>query len=86
LVIDHVYGNGSEERRRLGPTGVYRMLLKTAEVLPGYRVLCYNCNSSMAYYGYCPHASAELRDTVAPAVVADFATGGAMTGGPDGEE
>lgn len=63
LSIDHGWGNGSEERRRLfGSNGYgvgqkfYRHLQK--EGYPqdrGYRVLCTNCNSAVGMYGQCPH-------------------------------
>lgn len=55
LVIDHINGGGSQERKELSPKGVYNKLYKTEELLPGYRVLCHNCNSAYAFYGYCPH-------------------------------
>ena len=30
-------------------------LLNSPVPLPGYRVLCHNCNTSLGLYGYCPH-------------------------------
>jgi hypothetical protein len=55
LCIDHVYGDGAEERAVLKGYGVYRKLLKAGVRLPGYRILCFNCNFAMGLYGFCPH-------------------------------
>lgn len=56
LSIDHIDGGGSKERKQLGGTsGVYRKLYKYIEKLPGYRVLCHNCNMAEAFYNGCPH-------------------------------
>ena len=58
LAIDHTENNGAEERRRLkGSSGVYSKLWKSAKILPGYRVLCHNCNCAIGFYGSCPHQS-----------------------------
>lgn len=56
LAIDHVNGNGSEDRRRFKKsTDFVRKLLSYGEPRPEYRLLCHNCNSSYGYYKYCPH-------------------------------
>lgn len=55
LTIDHENGGGYAERKALGgSTGVYKKLQKNP-ILPGYRVLCYNCNCALGFFGYCPH-------------------------------
>jgi len=57
LGIDHVKGKGSKHRKELGLTGginFYRWL-KRKHYPEGYRVLCYNCNLSRGFFGYCPH-------------------------------
>ncbi len=42
LTLDHILGNGAEERRLLGERGVYRRAI--AEHRPSeYRILCMNC-------------------------------------------
>ena len=41
LQIDHVRSNGSEERRVLTPTAIYKRVL---EVPADYQLLCANCN------------------------------------------
>ncbi len=56
LVIDHIHGGGGIERRKLkGSHKLYRQLRDTDVQLDKYRVLCHNCNASLAFYGYCPH-------------------------------
>ena len=54
LCIDHINGGGGVHRRQIGHSGLYTWLKR--EGFPqGFRVLCYNCNASLAAYGYCPH-------------------------------
>jgi hypothetical protein len=57
LCIDHIDGNGAQERAVLKGYGVYRKLLKAGVRLPGYRILCFNCNFAMGLYGFCPHGT-----------------------------
>lgn len=63
LAIDHINGNGNEERKRLGVTGIsfYKYLRKN-NWPPGYRVICHNCNMSLGCYGYCPHKEGSKFD------------------------
>lgn len=67
LSIDHIAGNGAEHRRQLmAETGWtsksanmcgshFYLWLKKQGYPPGFRVLCMNCNFSIAKFGYCPH-------------------------------
>jgi hypothetical protein len=55
LAIDHVKGNGSEERKLLTPERFLSKLIKIGQRHIDYRLLCHNCNSSMWYSGFCPH-------------------------------
>lgn len=72
LNIDHVNGDGRQDRARLGgSTGIYRLLARTPERIHGYRLLCANCNFSRGLHGYCPHERAPAPTTFA----ADFARG-----------
>lgn len=42
LTLDHIHGDGNEERRQVGEKGVYRLALQ--EYAPHrYRILCMNC-------------------------------------------
>lgn len=42
LTLDHIHGDGNEERRQVGEKGVYRLALQ--EYAPDrYRILCMNC-------------------------------------------
>lgn len=57
LVIDHIDGGGSRDRREgvyHGGNSFYRWLKRNGWP-KGYRVLCHNCNQSLGVYGYCPH-------------------------------
>jgi hypothetical protein len=53
LSIDHVHGNGRKERREKG-RNYYELLMK-APLDPGLRILCFNCNCSIGFFGYSPY-------------------------------
>lgn len=58
LVLDHINGDGAEERRRYSTkrSGMHwYALLRRLGYPPGLRVLCANCNGSLGLRGYCPH-------------------------------
>jgi hypothetical protein len=54
LTIDHVKGDGAKHRRQIGSGSLYVWLIKN-NYPDGFRVLCFNCNSSYGLFGYCPH-------------------------------
>lgn len=54
LTIDHIHGNGKQDRKGYPATMFYRRLRRD-KYPSGYRTLCFNCNSSYGMYGYCPH-------------------------------
>lgn len=57
LAIDHINGGGVRHKKEvLG--AVHKSLaiwLRANNYPPGFRLLCHNCNSSLGWYGYCPH-------------------------------
>lgn len=56
LVIDHINGGGSKHRKEIKKKYPSTYTFLVAQKFPlGYRVLCYNCNCSLGFYGYCPH-------------------------------
>ncbi len=66
LTIDHIYGDGSDDRPWGNPergqkgsraSGVFLYFRIKREGFPKdrYRLLCYNCNCAMGHLGYCPH-------------------------------
>lgn len=57
LTIDHVKGDGAAHRKETGlRTGsdTYAWLRRN-NFPAGFRVLCFNCNASEGFHGYCPH-------------------------------
>lgn len=50
LIIDHINGDGAEQRRQLRKEGsaFYEWLI-TQNFPPGYQTLCYNCNMVKSY-------------------------------------
>ena len=57
LAVDHVAGDGAEHRREIGKGSTYTFLrqIVTDGFPERYRLLCHNCNSSLGWYGHCPH-------------------------------
>ena len=53
LCIDHIGGGGTQHRKRLGRKSIYAHL-KQNNYPAGFRVLCWNCNSSLGLHGYSP--------------------------------
>lgn len=56
LSLDHVNGGGAEHRREVGSSSykVYRDVIRQG--FPAkFRILCFNCNMAMGFYGFCPH-------------------------------
>jgi len=55
LTIEHINGRGSEERKRLGS---YQLLVKLRRLgwpKENHTILCFNCNLSKGFFGFCPH-------------------------------
>ena len=68
LCIDHINGDGSEERRKLFGSNavgsrIYRFLRRQGFPKDRYRLLCMNCNFSLGHYGYCPHERTLVENT-----------------------
>lgn len=61
LQIDHMNGGGSADHRS-ATTSIYSRLKKRGWP-PGFQVLCANCNTSLGFFGYCPHRP-EIRRAV----------------------
>ena len=56
LTIDHVNGDGAQQRKAGIKSGapLYRLIIR--EGFPwSYRILCWNCNASLGLRGHCPH-------------------------------
>jgi hypothetical protein len=66
LSFDHVNNDGAIERKSKGKKmnsgSFYRMIIR--EKFPKrYQILCWNCNLSLGFYGFCPHRPDIRRDT-----------------------
>lgn len=58
LTIDHIANDGAKHRRNSGifsGTSMYQWLKRNGYPKDNFQLLCFNCNDSKAYYGYCPH-------------------------------
>lgn len=53
LAIDHINGGGKKHRGKLVSLQYYNLIMRTWP--EDLRILCHNCNSSLGFYGYCPH-------------------------------
>jgi len=55
LTVDHINGERYGSGRR-GGAELYRWLVKNS-FPQGFRILCFNCNGSLGFRGYCPHGN-----------------------------
>lgn len=54
LTIQHKNNDGSKERQKIGTIQVLRKIINTG-FPDSYEILCFNCNLSLGFNGYCPH-------------------------------
>jgi len=58
LSLDHKNNDGKKDRIQLGSGmtsgALYRRIIRLG-FPKKYQVMCYNCNMSLAFFGYCPH-------------------------------
>ena len=62
LTIDHIHGGGNKHRKEIHQAGgshFYRWLINNG-FPEGFRVLCFNCNCSLGFHGYCPHQNGSI--------------------------
>jgi hypothetical protein len=66
LSIDHRKGGGQVHRKEIGSGGyrVYRWLKQHGYPQEDFQVLCFNCNCSRGFFGYCPHEKEHLEERV----------------------
>lgn len=72
LTFDHINGGGKIHRRSLGGHGNFYGWLVRNDFPAGFRVLCFNCNCSHGFLGYCPHDRERERLLMDPAVAGDI--------------
>lgn len=64
LSIDHVKGIGRAARIKEGSSyKLYRLLKEKGYPKEDHRLLCFNCNLSMGFFGYCPHTIHNIEKT-----------------------
>lgn len=54
LSVDHMSGDGKEDRAKHGTSGFYRRLVRS-NFPPGFQILCLNCNFAKGHFRHCPH-------------------------------
>lgn len=63
LSIEHPGGGGRKERLRLRTSGTaFYSFLKRNGFPRKYKILCFNCNCSNGFYGYCPHVITDSQE------------------------
>lgn len=56
LSVDHINGGGNLHRKVVGGGfRFYRWLKQNEFPKEEYRLLCFNCNCAIGFFGYCPH-------------------------------
>ena len=58
LCIDHINGNGNEHRKLIKHEWICTWIVRNNFPI-GFQILCFNCNQSKGFYGYCPHKKQE---------------------------
>lgn len=68
LTIDHSKSGGRKEQKELEAKGksFYQWLINNNYPQDNYQLLCYNCNCSKGFYGYCPHQKPEENLIIIP--------------------
>ena len=67
LTLDHANGDGAQMRKKVGKNIYWWLQRNNFPQDLGLRVLCFNCNCSLGFNGYCPHElqhQAEYRRSV----------------------
>lgn len=60
LTIDQIGVKGGwKEHRKYAGVNFYMNIIKRG-FPDNYRVLCFNCNCSIGFYGYCPHQRVDM--------------------------
>lgn len=62
LCIDHVNGDGSKHRKVMKGS-IYRWAIRN-NYPKTLRLLCYNCNMSLGFYGTCAHEPMEIEEAL----------------------
>lgn len=61
LSIDHMNGGGKKHRKEVGYGQRFYSWLAKNQFPEGFRVLCFNCNLSLGFHGYCPHGNPAIK-------------------------
>lgn len=63
LSIDHINGGGCKHKKELKKegNGYYRWIKEQGFPKDFLRLLCYNCNMSLGFNGYCPHNKNKVK-------------------------
>ncbi len=61
LTLEHIGGGGNKHRQKMQQHQIFRQIIKSK--FPNkYTILCWNCNASLAYSGYCPHKEGSINE------------------------
>ncbi len=56
MTIDHINNDGAEHRNSPGvKSSITNYLFSHGFNFKDYQLMCYNCNSAIGHFGYCPH-------------------------------
>jgi len=62
LSTDHIDGLKKNEIRISGRAFYVRLIHE--HFPPGYQILCFNCNLSKGFFGYCPHEKERMKEEI----------------------
>lgn len=63
LTIDHINNDGAKHRAKVGSgRRMYQDIKDQGFPEDIFQVLCFNCNITRGFYGYCPHQPEDVRE------------------------
>lgn len=66
LSLEHPNGGGNRERLKVRAIGTaFYSYVKKLGFPERYTLLCFNCNCSLGFYGYCPHVTKTSEEKAA---------------------
>jgi len=67
LTIDHIHGGGRAHRKELkshSRAHFFRHIIRAGYPKDLYRLLCWNCNCTKGFLGYCPHEKLQNKKAI----------------------
>lgn len=66
MTVDHIGGGGQKHRNEIGEGGstIAKFLKRNNYPTDKFRLLCFNCNCAIGFFGACPHTTRHTDSVV----------------------